>query len=93
MLTCVAKVMSAIGSISATTAFSKYFSLFQSYYYYYYVVVAVATGLFSLLNLLTPRCPPPPPTLQFHTAALSVLCVMSPVQLSAVVDLSNVFLV
>jgi hypothetical protein len=30
---------------------------------------------------------------KFHTAALSVLCVMFPVQLSAAVNMSNVFLV
>jgi hypothetical protein len=34
---------------------------------------------------------PPPPTLQFHTAVLSVLRVLFPVQLSAVVNLTNVF--
>jgi hypothetical protein len=41
----------------------------------------------------TPLAPrwPPPLTLQFHTAVLSVLWVMFPVQLSAVVNLCNVF--
>jgi hypothetical protein len=63
------------------------------YYYYYYYIIIIVTGFFlngtSFESAVTPTIQASSFTLQyFH-----VLCVMFPVQLSAVLNLTNVFLV
>jgi hypothetical protein len=55
------------------------------------LLLSLVTGFLPGTPLDPPGPPPPPLTLQSHTATLSVLCVPFPVQLSAVVRLSNVF--
>ena len=54
--------------------------------------VSLVTGLFFPVLLLNQR-DPQRSRFKLHTAVLSVLCVMFQVQLSFVVNLSNVFLV
>jgi hypothetical protein len=53
--------------------------------------VSYHKAFFPVLPLYVPAVPPRHSVHQFLTAALSVLCVLFPVQLSAVVSLSNVF--
>ena len=65
------------------------------YYYYCYYVVLVVVIVVSCHRPLLPGTSHEPTVIpfQFHTAVLSVLCVMFQVQLSSVVNLLNVFLV